>query len=245
MLESSYVSIAATCLRSISQPWDGSTGVGGSKTTMTDSTELSCTIPEAIEELRRGRVIMSIDGEAEDSEGHLIAAVDGISIDELQFMAAAAGGLMCLALPQNGTRRPMLPAALWNKFSLGARFQDKECCKSNVPKQCTGANSSKYQSGRLHPLVPVRSHRNGVLSRPAHAEVIVDLAQLAGLSQSGFLCKVVRADGRPLRSAYSLKEFSRLHGLRMLKVSELVLYRSRTEAKANLNGLIDLGLNNA
>jgi 3,4-dihydroxy 2-butanone 4-phosphate synthase/GTP cyclohydrolase II len=234
VLGSSCVSTAATCLGSISQPWDGRTGVDGSKTAKVDSSELFCTIPEALEDLRRGRVIMSIDGEEQDSEAHLIAAVDRISIDELQFMASAAGGLMCLALSQGETRRLKLPEALWSRFSLGATFKDRECYKSNASGQCTGANSSKCQSGRLHPLVPVRSHKNGVLSRPAHAEVIVDLAQLAGLSQLGFLCKVVRSDGRPLRSAHSLKEFARVHGLRMLKVSELILYRSRTENRANL-----------
>ncbi len=177
---------------------------------MDDLHDTGCTVPEAIEELQRGRVVVAVDGEDHYSEAHLIAASDRVSMGTISRMASISGGLMCLAQPQRKLHETKLPETLRNNFILGASFRND-------------------QKNGLESLVPLRTLKQGVLSRPGHAEMIVDLAHLAGLNSSGLLCKVLDCNGHPLRSIYPITHFARLYRFRMIHVSELVKYRLLSE----------------
>lgn len=178
--------------------------------TMDDLHDTGCTVPEALEELQRGRVVVAVDGEGNHSEAHLIAASDRVSMGTISRMASISGGLMCLAQPQRKLHETKLPETLRNNFILGASFRND-------------------QKNGLESLVPLRTLKYGVLSRPGHAEMIVDLAHLAGLNSSGLLCKVLDCNGHPLRSIFPIAHFARSHCFRMIHVSELVKYRLLSE----------------
>jgi 3,4-dihydroxy 2-butanone 4-phosphate synthase/GTP cyclohydrolase II len=204
---------------------------------------LFCTVPEALGELQGRRVLIVVDGENENSEASLVAATDGASLDTLRFMQSNAGGLMCSAHSPYGFQSIKMPKALLEGFSIGASFgneQSKDTCSRELKTGASKVKPCGSPSGMRHPLVPLCSRKNGVLSRPGHAEAIVDLARLAALSPSGFLCKILRHGDRPLCCLSSLAKFGHAHGLRMLSVTELVKHRMASETHVRPAAVIHL-----
>ena len=199
------------------------------------------TIEEALEETRRGHMIILMDDENRENEGDLCMAAEKATPEAINFMARYGRGLICL--PMAGARIDQLGLNMMvgdNQAPLGTAFtipitarraagsgisaQDRATTiLQAVREDATGAEF--ITPGYIYPL---RARDGGVLVRTGQTEGAVDLARLAGLKPAGVICEILKEDGTMARRD-DLVEFARVHGLKIVTVADIIEYRLRNE----------------
>ncbi|HKV55422.1 MAG TPA: 3,4-dihydroxy-2-butanone-4-phosphate synthase [Candidatus Binataceae bacterium] len=198
-------------------------------------------IEEALEETRRGRMIILMDDENRENEGDLCMAAEKATPEAINFMARYGRGLICL--PMAAERIDQLGLSMMvgdNQAPLGTAFtvpitarraagsgvsaQDRATTILHaVREDATGAEF--ITPGYVYPL---RARDGGVLVRTGQTEGAVDLARLAGLKPAGVICEILKDDGTMARRD-DLVEFSRVHGFKIVTVADIIEYRLRHE----------------
>ncbi len=201
----------------------------------------TCTITEAIEEIRNGRMIILVDNEDRENEGDLIIAAEHITPENINFMATNGRGLICVAMTQK--RLEQLGLKL-----MVPENSDKFCTAFTVSVDaCEGTTTgiSAYDRSRtVNVLVdentrpddlskpghifPLAAKRGGVLVRAGHSEGSVDLARLAGLKPAAVICEILNDDGTMARRP-DLDKFAEKHGLKIATISDLIKYRQHKD----------------
>jgi 3,4-dihydroxy 2-butanone 4-phosphate synthase/GTP cyclohydrolase II len=199
------------------------------------------TIEEAIEEIRRGRMIVVCDGEDRENEGDLVMAAQFATPEAVNFMAKHGRGLICLALTgerceQHGLR---LMAAK-NEAPLETNFTVTIEAAAGVSTGISANDRARTIQVAIDPhsgpgdivvpghMFPLRAKDGGVLERTGHTEASVDFARLAGLIPAGVICEIMNEDGTMARVP-DLVEYCKTHDLKMVTVADLISYRRRTE----------------
>jgi 3,4-dihydroxy 2-butanone 4-phosphate synthase/GTP cyclohydrolase II len=200
-------------------------------------------IPEAIEDIRAGRMVVVCDDEDRENEGDLTIAAEKITPDVINFMARYGRGLICL--PMTGERLDFLRIPLMvqdgeNSAKFGTAFcvpiEAKLGTTTGISagdraRTILAAVDPKTQPGDLarpgH-MFPLRAVPGGVLQRSGQTEAAVDLARLAGLAPAGVICEIMNEDGTMARVP-QLEAFCREHGLKMVTVKDLIQHRMRHE----------------
>jgi 3,4-dihydroxy 2-butanone 4-phosphate synthase/GTP cyclohydrolase II len=213
-----------------------------------------CTIPEAIEEIRAGRMLVVIDDEDRENEGDLTIAAEKVTPDVINFMARHGRGLVCL--PMTGERLDALRIPLMvqddaNSAKFGTAFCVPIEAKKGTTTGISAADRARTVLAAVDPktrpedlarpghMFPLRAVPGGVLQRSGQTEAAVDLARLAGLQPAGVICEIMNEDGTMARLP-ELQLFCRTHGLKMITVKELIRHRMSHErlvrkiAEANL-----------
>ena len=199
------------------------------------------TIPEAIEEIRAGRMIIVIDDEDRENEGDLTIAAEKITPEIINFMATHGRGLICLTLTPERCDELRLPLmSSQNTSNFGTAFCEAIDAREGVTTGISAADRTKTILTAIDPaskpgdlarpghMFPLRSREGGVLVRAGQTEASVDLARLAGLNPSGVICEIMNEDGTMARVP-QLIEFCTKHGLKMISVAELIRFRLKTE----------------
>jgi 3,4-dihydroxy 2-butanone 4-phosphate synthase/GTP cyclohydrolase II len=204
------------------------------------------TIEEALEETRRGRMIILMDDENRENEGDFCMAAEKASPEAINFMAKFGRGLICL--PMAAERIEQLGLSMMvgdNQAPLGTAFttpitarraagsgisaQDRATTiLQAVREDATGAEF--ITPGYVYPL---RARDGGVLVRTGQTEGAVDLARLAGLKPAGVICEILKEDGTMARRD-DLVEIARIHGLKIVTVADIIEYRLRNETMVQL-----------
>jgi 3,4-dihydroxy 2-butanone 4-phosphate synthase / GTP cyclohydrolase II len=199
------------------------------------------TVEEALEETRRGRMIILMDDENRENEGDLCMAAEKATPEAINFMAKYGRGLICL--PMAAERIDQLGLSMMvgdNQAPLGTAFTvpitARRAAGSGVSthdrattilqavrEDATGAEF--ITPGYVYPL---RAREGGVLVRTGQTEGAVDLARLAGLKPAGVICEILKDDGTMARRD-DLVEVSRIHGLKIVTVADIIEYRLRNE----------------
>ncbi len=213
-----------------------------------------CSIPEAIEEIRAGRMLVVIDDEDRENEGDLTIAAEKITPDIINFMARHGRGLVCL--PMTGERLDALRIPLMvqdeeNSAKFGTAFCVPIEAKIGTTTGISAADRARTVLAAVDPktrpedlarpghMFPLRAVPGGVLQRSGQTEAAVDLARLAGLQPAGVICEIMNEDGTMARVP-ELQLFCRAHDLKMITVKDLIRYRMSHErlvrkiAEANL-----------
>ncbi|HEX3409102.1 MAG TPA: 3,4-dihydroxy-2-butanone-4-phosphate synthase [Candidatus Binataceae bacterium] len=203
-------------------------------------------IEEALEETRRGRMIILMDDENRENEGDFCMAAEKASAEAINFMAKFGRGLICL--PMAGERIEQLGLSMMvgdNQAPLGTAFTTpitaRRAAGSGISAQDRAttilqavredANGSEFITpGYVYPL---RARDGGVLVRTGQTEGAVDLARLAGLKPAGVICEILKEDGTMARRD-DLVEIARLHGLKIVTVADIIEYRLRNETMVQL-----------
>jgi 3,4-dihydroxy 2-butanone 4-phosphate synthase/GTP cyclohydrolase II len=201
----------------------------------------SVQVPEAIERLRQGEMLIVVDEAERENEGDFICAAEQITTAQVNFMAQYGRGLICV--PTTGQRLqeleiPMMvthnSALLGTAFTVSVDYKigtttgisahdraltiqamvDPEACSQDFGKP-----------GHIFPLCAVEG---GVLNRAGHTEAVVDLLRLAGMKPVGVLCEILAEDGSMARMP-RLEAIATEHGLAILTLVDLIEYRMRTE----------------
>ncbi|HXJ44647.1 MAG TPA: 3,4-dihydroxy-2-butanone-4-phosphate synthase, partial [Bryobacteraceae bacterium] len=199
------------------------------------------TIPEAIEEIRAGRMLVVVDDEDRENEGDLTIAAEKVTPEVINFMAMYGRGLICLTLtPErcDALRLPLMSPQ--NTSVFGTAFCEAIDAREGVTTGISAADRTKTILAAIHPdtrpsdlarpghMFPLRAREGGVLVRAGQTEASVDLSRLAGLDPSGVICEIMNDDGTMARVP-QLREFCQHHGLKMISVADLIRYRLSNE----------------
>jgi 3,4-dihydroxy 2-butanone 4-phosphate synthase/GTP cyclohydrolase II len=198
-------------------------------------------IPEILEELRRGRMIVLVDDEQRENEGDLVCAAEKVTPEIINFMAGHGRGLVCLPLaPEFVLRLNLPPQTPDNTAPFGTAFTVSIDARSGVTTGISAADRARtillaiadgtqpQDLARPGHVFPIRAREGGVLVRAGQTEGAVDLARLAGLKPAGVICEIMKPDGTMARLP-DLLEFCRGHALKICTVAQIIEFRHRKE----------------
>ena len=199
-------------------------------------------IPDAIEEIRAGRMIVVTDDEDRENEGDLTMAAQLATPEAINFMAMHGRGLICLTLtPERCDELSLTLIAPANNTSrFGTAFCESIDARDGVSTGISAGDRSLTIQVAMDPktqpddlarpghMFPLRAREGGVLVRAGQTEASVDLARLAGLEPAGVICEIMNPDGTMARVP-ELKEFCERHGLKMVSVAQLIRHRLQSE----------------
>ena len=198
------------------------------------------TVEQAIEDIRRGKMIVVIDDEDRENEGDLIIAAETVTPADINFMATYAKGLICT--PIDGARLDELGIGQMvsnntdnheTAFTVSIDAYDTETGISayercHTIKMLLNPSSKPSTFRKPGHVFPLRSVEGGVLRRAGHTETTTDLARLAGFYPAGLCCEIMDDDGHMMRTE-KLKKFAIRHGLNIITVQSLIEYRKHNE----------------
>jgi len=194
-------------------------------------------IPEAIEDIRAGRMVVVCDDEDRENEGDLTMAAQFATPEAINFMAREGRGLICLALtPERCDELGLQVMAAKNESLFETAFTVSVEARDGVTTGISAADRARTIQVAIDPgsaprdlvqpghVFPLKAKGGGVLERTGQTEAAVDLARLAGLNPSGVICEVMNDDGTMARVA-DLEGYCARHGLKMITVADLIAYR--------------------
>ncbi|MFY9398891.1 MAG: bifunctional 3,4-dihydroxy-2-butanone-4-phosphate synthase/GTP cyclohydrolase II [Desulfomonilia bacterium] len=201
----------------------------------------TCTVEEAIQELRQGRMIILVDDEGRENEGDLTMAAEFITPEAINFMAKYGRGLICLALDPGIVDRLDLPLMVRdNSSKFGTGFTVSIEAKRGVTTGISAADRAHTirtaiadgtgpgDLARPGHVFPLRAREGGVLVRTGQTEGSVDLCRMAGLKPGAVICEIMNDDGTMARRP-QLEAFSREHGIKICTIADIIAYRMRNE----------------
>jgi 3,4-dihydroxy 2-butanone 4-phosphate synthase / GTP cyclohydrolase II len=198
-------------------------------------------VEKALEDIRRGRMVIVTDDEARENEGDLVMAAQFATPEAINFMAKEARGLVCLALTSE--RCDQLGLKLMtakNEAPLETAFTVSIEAAEGVTTGISAQDRAHTVQVAIDPeasprdivvpghVFPLKAKDGGVLERTGHTEASVDLARLAGLVPAGVICEVMNEDGTMARVG-DLALYAEKHGLRMITIADLIAYRRENE----------------
>lgn len=201
----------------------------------------TCSVEEALEELRNGRMIVLVDDEDRENEGDLTMAAQFVTKDAINFMAKYGRGLICLALDQSIADRLDLPMMVRDNTSrFGTAFTVSIDAKEGITTGISAADRAvtirKAVEDGTRPddlvrpghVFPLRAKKGGVLVRTGQTEGSVDLCKMAGLKPGAVICEIMKEDGTMARRP-DLEVFAKQHGLKICTVADVIAHRIKTE----------------
>jgi 3,4-dihydroxy 2-butanone 4-phosphate synthase / GTP cyclohydrolase II len=197
------------------------------------------TIEEAIEDIRRGRMVVVVDDENRENEGDLTIAAQFVTPEAINFMSKEGRGLVCLALsPERCDELGLDLMAAKNESAFATAFTVSIEAREGVTTGISAPDRARTIQVAIDPetaprdlvqpghVFPLKARAGGVLERVGQTEAAVDLARLAGLTPAGVICEIMNDDGTMARVA-DLRGYCERHGLKMITVADLVAYRRR------------------
>ena len=198
-------------------------------------------IPEILEELRTGRMVILVDDEHRENEGDLVLAAEKATPEAVNFMVRHACGEICLALTgercdalslplqtvdntsRHGTNFTVTVDAAAGITTGTSAFDRAKTVLTAIDDRC--APTDLARPGHVHPL---RAREGGVLVRAGHTEGAIDLARLAGLKPAAVIIEILKEDGSMARLP-DLHGFAQRHGLKLASIAQLIEYRRHKE----------------
>jgi len=198
-------------------------------------------IPEIIDEVKAGRMIILVDNEDRENEGDLMVAAEKVTPEAINFMARHGRGLICLAMTEQRCDELKLPLMVTeNTSQFETAFTISIEARKNVTTGISAADRATTVLTAVDPetgpedlarpghIFPLRARNGGVLVRTGQTEGSVDLARLAEMTPAGVICEVMKDDGTMARVP-DLAKFAEEHGLKMCSIEDLIKYRRLTE----------------
>lgn len=194
------------------------------------------TVEEALEELRKGHLIMVIDDPDRENEGDLICAAEFATTENVNFMAMHAKGLICMPMSQAYIEKLHLPQMVsYNTdnhetaFTVSIDHVDtttgiSAADRSLTAMKCVEDGAKPEDFRRPGHMFPLLAKAGGVLERDGHTEGTVDLCRLAGLKECGLCCEIMRDDGTMMRTT-ELLEKAKEWNLKIITIKDLQQYR--------------------
>jgi 3,4-dihydroxy 2-butanone 4-phosphate synthase/GTP cyclohydrolase II len=195
------------------------------------------TIEEAIDEIRRGRIVILTDDKDRENEGDLCMAAEKVTPDAVNFMATHGRGLICLTLTEERVRHLGLAMMVSDNTSpFGTAFTVSIDSARGITTGISAADRAKTILDSIADdakpqdlatpghIFPLRARNGGVLVRAGQTEGSVDLARLAGLKPAGVICEIMKDDGTMARQP-DLMRFAKKHKLKVVTNADLIQFR--------------------
>jgi len=203
-------------------------------------------IPEILEDLKAGRMVIVVDDEERENEGDLVMAASFIKPEHINFMAKFGRGLVCVPMEearlQELNLHPMTDSMVQSKGK--DPFSTAWMVSTDAARGITTGISAFDRSRTIEVLIdpqsrpddlvrpghlfPLRARKGGVLVRAGHTEASVDLMKLASLYPAAVICEIMNDDGTMARLP-ELRAFAKKHNLKVCSIEELIEYRRRSE----------------
>jgi 3,4-dihydroxy 2-butanone 4-phosphate synthase/GTP cyclohydrolase II len=200
------------------------------------------TIPEAVADLKKGRLIVVVDSKDRENEGDVVFAASKSTPAKINFLAKYARGLICVALTAERVEELRLPPMAESNLSrhdtaFTVSVEVREGTTTGISAADRSATSlALADEGYGHEdfirpghVFPIKAKKGGVLVRAGHTEAAVDLVKMAGLGTAGVICEIMNEDGTMARLK-DCQRFARKHKLKIISVEDLIGYR-RTQEK--------------
>ena len=202
-------------------------------------------IPDAIAEIKNGKMVIVVDDPGRENEGDLVCAAEKVTPEIINFMAKYGRGLICL--PVVGSRldelkiEPMVsnPNEV-REAAFTVSIDAKKGTTTGISAHDRARTIKTLISPKAKPedfakpghVFPLRYREGGVLVRSGHTEASVDLAGLAGLYPAGVICEIMHEDGTMSRMP-ELVNFSKKHNIKIITIKDLIEYRRKHEKLVN------------
>ncbi len=200
-----------------------------------------CTVEQAIEEIRNGRIIIVVDDEDRENEGDFVCAAEFVTPDIINFLIKHGRGMVCVALSGDRLDELGLPLMVDSNSALhGTQFtvtvDAKEGTTTGISaadraitiKKLISKDSVPDDFARPGHIFPLRAFNEGVLRRAGHTEAVFDLCRLTGLYPAGVLCEILKDNGEMARVP-DLLQMAADFGLKIITVKDIIQYRIRKE----------------
>lgn len=200
-------------------------------------------IPEAIEDIRQGKLVIAVDDEDRENEGDLIMAASMVTPEAIAFIVKYGTGIVCVSMKEEDLERLQLPLMVTqenNGENLCTAFtvtvDAKQGTTTGVSAQDRATTILKLASRSSRPddfnrpghIFPLKYREGGVLKRPGHTEASLDLALLAGLEPAAVLCEIVDDDGSMARLP-KLRQIAMQENFKIISIADLIRYRRKRE----------------
>ncbi|XP_009624585.1 bifunctional riboflavin biosynthesis protein RIBA 1, chloroplastic [Nicotiana tomentosiformis] len=200
-------------------------------------------VPEAIEDVRQGKMVLVVDDEDRENEGDLVMAASKATPEAMAFFVRHGTGIVCVSMLEEDLERLQLPLMVNDKkneeklcTAFTVSVDAKHGTTTGVSAQDRATTVLALASGDSKPedfnrpghIFPLKYRPGGVLKRAGHTEASVDLAMLAGLDPVGVICEIVDEDGSMARLP-KLRQFAKEHNLKIISVADLIRYRRKRD----------------
>jgi len=198
-------------------------------------------VTEAIQEIKKGNMVIMLDDEDRENEGDLVYAAALSDDQKVNFMVTHAKGLVCVAVTtQTANKLELNPMVASNTSSYETAFTvSVDCAKASTGISAKErddtikilANPISKATELVKPghIFPLIAKDGGVLQRTGHTEGSVDLCKLAGLAGEAVICEIMKEDGTMARRD-DLDIFAKKHNMKQVYISDLVEYRMANES---------------
>ena len=194
------------------------------------------TVEEALEDLRRGRIILVTDDQDRENEGDFICAAEFATTENVNFMASVGKGLICMPMSEKYVKRLRFPQMVENNtdnhetaFTVSIDHKSTTTGisaeeRAITAQACVSEDARAEDFRRPGHMFPLLAKKNGILERNGHTEATVDLCRLAGLKECGLCCEIMREDGTMMRTS-ELFELAKRYHLKFITIQDLQNYR--------------------
>ena len=200
-------------------------------------------IPEILEDLRQGKMIVLVDAEDRENEGDLVCAAEKTTPELINFMAKHGRGLICLPLTaEKCDSLGLYPQTTDNTATFKTAFTISIDAAEGITTGISAAdrartiqvtiadNAKANHLARPGHIFPLRARDGGVLVRAGQTEGAVDLMRLASLKPAGVICEIMNDDGSMARVP-ELMKFCEKHDIKMVSIAKLIEYRLQRESQ--------------
>ncbi len=198
------------------------------------------TVEQALEELKRGKIILVTDDEDRENEGDFICAAEFATTENLNFMATHGKGLICMPMSKEICEKLKLPQMVTDNtdnhetaFTVSIDYAGTTTGisaeeRGMTARHCISEDAKPEDFRRPGHMFPLLAKKNGVLERDGHTEATVDLMRLAGLKECGLCCEIMREDGTMMRTT-ELMELAEEWNICFITIAAIQEYRKKHE----------------
>lgn len=199
-------------------------------------------IPEVLEELKNGRMVIVVDDADRENEGDLIMPALFVRPEHINFMAKFGRGLICVPMEEGRLKqldlKPMLAERGNDPFSTA--WMISVDAAGGITTGISAYDRARTIDVLIDPqtkpddlvcpghIFPLKAAKGGVLVRSGHTEACVDMMRLAGLYPAGVICEIMNEDGTMARLP-QLLAFAAAHNLKICSIEDLIKYRRAAE----------------
>lgn len=196
------------------------------------------TVEQALEELKRGKIILVTDDEDRENEGDFICAAEFATTENLNFMATYGKGLICMPMSKEICEKLRLPQMVADNtdnhetaFTVSIDYAGTTTGisaeeRGMTARHCISEDAKPEDFRRPGHMFPLLAKKNGVLERNGHTEATVDLMRLAGLKECGLCCEIMREDGTMMRTT-ELMELAEEWNICFITIAAIIEYRKK------------------
>lgn len=197
------------------------------------------TVPEAVDAIARGEIVIVVDAEDRENEGDFICAAEKATPEMINFMLSGRGQLCVSIFPETCRRLELSPIVAINDAPLKTAFMtpvDIHTAKTGITatercetiRHLASPDSQAAEFVRPGHVYPLLAKEGGVLRRAGHTEAAADLAKMAGLHPAGALCEVLAASG-DRANREELIQIAQENGLKIISIEQLIAHRRVSE----------------